>query len=142
MRRTAHALRVVALLAALIVALPAGAQDARETTVQRAARDWLVLIDRGDYAASWKAAGEKFRTAITAERWASAVTAVREPLGALSQRSILNTNFARTFPGAPEGDYALVVFRTAFAKRTENDETVTLEHERDGQWRVIGYFIR
>jgi hypothetical protein len=126
----------------LLTAMPATAQDARESTVQAAARAWLAIIDRGDYDASWKAAGEKFRNAINMERWAEAAKGVRGPLGKVTQRSSLKTNFTRSFPGAPDGDYALVVFRTAFEKKTEGEETVTLEHEADGQWHVIGYFIR
>jgi hypothetical protein len=42
----------------------------------------------------------------------------------------------------PEGDYALVGYVTNFAKRPEGHETVTLEHEADGTWRVVGYFVR
>ena len=137
--RTLGALLVAAVV---LAAGPAAAQDARESTVQRAARDWLALIDKGDYAASWKQAGSKFRLAITPERWSESVTAVRGPLGPLVQRSMLSTTFTRTFPGVPDGDYALVVFRTALQKKTEGDETLTLEHEPDGAWRVIGYFIR
>ena len=137
--RTLGALLVAAIV---LAAGPAAAQDARESTVQRAARDWLALIDKGDYAASWKQAGSKFRLAITPERWSESVTAVRGPLGPLVQRSMLSTTFTRTFPGVPDGDYALVVFRTALEKKTEGDETLTLEHEPDGAWRVIGYFIR
>jgi hypothetical protein len=137
-----RALLATAAAAMLLAAAPAVAQDARETSVQRAARDWLALIDRGDYAASWKAAGAKFRLAISPERWTEAVTKVRGPLGPLVQRSSLKTTFTRSFPGVPDGDYSLVVFRTAFEKKTEGDETVTLEREADGEWRVVGYFIR
>ncbi len=54
---------------------------------------------------------------------------------------MLSTQFTKTFPGAPDGDYALLVFRTSFAKKIDSRETVTLEHEADGAWRVIGYFI-
>jgi len=67
---------------------------------------------------------------------------VRPPLGALSQRAALATQFRKNFPGAPDGEYAIVVFRTTFAKKMDARETLTLEHEADGVWRVIGYFIR
>ena len=40
------------------------AQDSRATAAQAAARDWLVLTDRGDAQASWDAAGKKFRAAL------------------------------------------------------------------------------
>lgn len=138
----ARAVALLLLAASALVALPAVSQDARETMVQRVARDWLALIDRGDYAASWKAAGAKFRLAITPERWSEAAAAVRGPLGPLSQRSMLKTTFTRSFPGVPDGDYALIVFRTSFDKKSEGDETVTLEREADGEWHVVGYFIR
>jgi hypothetical protein len=36
----------------------------------------------------------------------------------------------------------LLVFRSSFAKKIDSGETVTLEREADGAWRVIGYLIR
>jgi hypothetical protein len=129
-------------LAAIAAAAPAPAQDARATTVQSVARDWLALIDRGDYEGSWNAAGTKLKAQITAQRWGAVVNAARGPIGPLARRSALTTSFTRSFPGAPEGDYALVVYRTAFEKKADSDETVTLEHEPDGQWRPIGYAVR
>jgi len=139
---SARALLALCAIFTALAAWPLSAQDARETTVQGAARDWLAVIDRADYVASWNAAGSKFRLAITPERWSEAVAGVRGPLGPVVQRSVLKTTFTHSFPGVPDGDYALVVFRTAFEKKSEGDETVTLEHEADGKWRVIGYFIR
>ena len=127
---------------ALLAPLASLAQDARTTTVQRAAREWLDVVDRGDYGASWKEAGAKFRLAMAQERWGAAAKSVRGPLGAVEQRSNYTTSFTKTFPGAPEGEYALVVFHTAFNKLTDSEETVTLEREADGKWRVIGYAVR
>jgi len=117
--------------AALVVALAclstlALAQNPDATTVQGIARDWLVLTDRGDAGASWD---DSLRKA-------------REPLGALAQRAILSTTFATSFPGAPDGNYAIVLFRTSFEKKADAAETVTLEREADGVWRVVGYLIR
>jgi hypothetical protein len=110
--------------------------------VQDAARDWIALVDKADYVASWRAAGAKFQANITAERWAEAAKRVRVPLGEVKRRSGARTTFRHSFRGVPEGDYALVLFRTSFAQKAEAAETVTLEHEPDGKWRVIGYFIR
>ena len=45
-------------------------------------------------------------------------------------------------PGVPDGEYSLLVFRSGFTKKADSRETVTLEREADGVWRVIGYFIR
>jgi hypothetical protein len=133
---------VLALAAALCYAGQLAAQDPRASLVQETARAWLAQTDRGDAAASWKDAGQQFRNAITVERWTESLNRVRPPLGAVSQRALLKTQFRKSFPGAPDGDYAVVVFRTTFAKKSDASETVTLEHEPDGAWRVIGYFVR
>ncbi|MEP7207825.1 MAG: DUF4019 domain-containing protein [Casimicrobiaceae bacterium] len=119
-----------------------GAQDTRATQVQADARTWLGHADRLDGNATWKLAGAKFRNALTAEAWTKALRDTRSPLGATQQRAAVSTRFESTFPNVPAGDYALVQFRTAFERRSEGHETVTLEREADGTWRVIGYFIR
>jgi hypothetical protein len=117
------------------------AQNPDATTVQRIARDWLALTDRGDAGASWDAAARQFRNALPRDRWADSLQKARDPLGAFAQRAILSTTFATSFPGAPDGNYAIVLFRTSFAKKTDATETVTLEREADGAWRVVGYLI-
>jgi hypothetical protein len=133
--------RALAMLVVVAVA-PAQAQDPQSTLVQKVARDWLALIDSQGALASWNAAGSKFTEAITPDRWGESLQQVRAPFGALEQRSMLATSFSKALPGAPDGEYALVQFRTTFAKKTDARETVTLEREADGAWRVIGYFIR
>jgi len=120
----------------------ASAQDPRATDAQKEARKWLELTDRGDAQASWKAAGKQFQNAITAEKWGDSLKQVRPSLGALSERALLSTQFTNSFAGAPDGDSALLVFRSSFANKTDSRETVTLQREGDGPWRVIGYFIR
>jgi uncharacterized protein DUF4019 len=135
-------LRVAVAAAPLLLAIPARAQDARQTIVQAIARDWLALVDAKRYDESWKATGAKFRLAISPERWAESVAKVRAPLGAVVKRTTLRTTFTRSFPDVPEGEYAHVIFRAAYANRDDGDETVTLEREADGVWRVIGYVVR
>ena len=120
---------------------PALAQDPRGTIAQKEARNWLALTDRGDGLASWRAAGKQFQSAITADKWADSLRMVRPPLGALIERSVLSTQFMKNIPGAPDGDYAVLEFRASFANKTDSRETISLEHEADGAWRVIGYFI-
>jgi hypothetical protein len=134
-------LAVVAAWLVAFVSLPANAQDPRDSTVQAAARQWLALIDRGDVAGSWNAAGRKFQQAIGMQRWVEGMKEAREPLGAVAQRAAAETRYDKSFGGAPPGDYAFVLFRTSFANEPNHGETVTLEREADGVWRVIGYAI-
>ncbi len=109
---------------------------------QKEARGWLILTDRGDAAASWRAAAKKFQTAISEDRWTAALREVRPPLGEVTDRTLLSTEFTTTLPGAPDGEYALLVFHSSFVKKVDVQEMVNLEREADGAWRVIGYLIR
>jgi hypothetical protein len=133
-------LRLGAALAVGAVASAVAAQDARSTAAQDAARGWLALTDRLDALASWEGAGQKFRNAMPVDRWSFALKQVRQPLGAVVQRTVGATRFAKSLKGFPEGDYAIVVFRTSFAEKTLAQETVTLDRTGGG-WRVIGYSI-
>lgn len=138
MRRVALALLACALLAATT----AFAQDPRGAIVQRAAREWLVVADRSDAPASWKAAGPRFQKALTVNRWAEGLAKDRAPRGAVVQRSITATSFGTTLAGVPDsGNFAVVKFRTSFAQRPNGEEHVTLELGADEIWRVIGYVI-
>lgn len=138
--------RVLALCASVIL-LPgslhsATAQDGQTSGVQAVARQWLVAADALDGSTTWNMAGARFRGAITLDRWTSALRMVREPLGPVVQRTSTATAFEKHFPNVPAGEYALLQYRTAFDKNADGHETLTLEHEADGNWRVIGYFIR
>ena len=128
--------------AALLAHGAAHAQDARQGLVQGVAHDWLALVDAGRYEDSWKAAGAKLKLSATPARWGEVVAKGRAPFGPLVKRTILQTRFTRTFPGVPEGNYAVVIYRVAYAQRDDGEETVTLEREADGAWRVIGYVVR
>ncbi|MFN9573504.1 MAG: DUF4019 domain-containing protein, partial [Betaproteobacteria bacterium] len=45
--------------------------------------------------------------------------------------------------GAPPGDYVIVAVETDFADSAPRRwETVSTSREPDGNWRVLGYFIR
>lgn len=133
---------LLALGVGLLCAGPLAAQDPRASLVQQTARTWLADTDRGIAAQSWKNAGKQFRNAITADRWTESLKQVRPPLGATSQRAVLATQFRKNIPGSPDGEYAIVLFRSTFANKIGAQETVVLQLETDGTWRVIGYTIK
>lgn len=138
------------LTSALHVDGKSGAGDAssRVTTVdasasmsQGAARQWLALLDKEQWQASWRAAAAIFKSQISAAQWATMIQPVRLPLGSVSSRTFQNVTRATTLPGAPSGDYEVIQFRTNFAHKPSAIETITLEHKNDG-WKVAGYFIK
>jgi hypothetical protein len=45
-------------------------------------------------------------------------------------------------PGAPPGEYVVIVYASAFENRPAAQETVNPMRDKDGVWRVSGYFVK
>jgi hypothetical protein len=127
----------------LLVAGPAVAQETnKEDQAVAAAEKWLVAVDEGKYAESWQDAAAYFKNAVTKEQWAQALQAARKPLGRLIARKIQNKSYETSMPGAPDGEYVVIQFETSFENKASAVETVTPMMDKDGTWRVSGYFIK
>jgi hypothetical protein len=109
---------------------------------QRAATAWLALTDGGKYSESWDAAAALFKAAITKPDWEKALQSARSPLGALKSRQVKSATFARSLPGAPAGEYVVIQFDAQFENKAAAIETITPMREKDGSWRVSGYYIK
>jgi uncharacterized protein DUF4019 len=133
----------VALFALVVTSWRAGhaKSDAADPAVD-VQRSWLALVDAGKYDESWDAAGSFFRQAVTKESWRQMVRGVRAPLGALRSRTLDKRQEASTLPGAPDGKYVIVQWKTSFANKASAVETVTSVLEKDGKWQVTGYYVR
>ena len=129
-------------LAAAITAISAWADEEIDTgPAMTAAQAWLGTVDAGRNAQSWDDAAVFFRDSVTKVQWQSALDAARGPLGPVVARKLRSANYAHTLPGAPEGDYVVIQVDTRFENRPLSIETVTPMREKDGSWKVAGYFI-
>jgi len=106
------------------------------------AQAWLRDIDNGNYAQSWTNAAALFQSAVTPEKLAEALQQVRKPLGSLISRKVKSAQETTSLPGVPDGRYIVMQFETSFANKKSAVETVTFMHEKDGQWRAAGYYIK
>lgn len=135
----------IVLLIALCAIVPRIANAADKSTIEqatRAANAWLKLVDDGDYGASWDRASSLFRDNVPKETWQEKVGAVRQPLGALVSRKAAHTQYTTSLPGVPDGQYVVIQYHTSFANKKSAVETVTPMLDKDGHWRVSGYYIR
>jgi len=142
MRYCERRIAFLALLCFLAVAGSGAASGQAEEQAVRAAERWLALVDKGDFSASWDEASELFKAAVTKEQWRQSLTAARKPLGELASRKLRSRQYATTLPGAPDGEYVVIQYETSFRRKREAVETVTPMRDRDGTWRVSGYFIK
>lgn len=131
-------------LAGLLAVAPAGfAQGPGEVgAAQHAEADWLGLVDAGDFSGSWRAAAKMIQSAVTEGQWETAMNGVRVPLGKVLNRTLKDSKYATTLPGVPDGEYVVCVYETSFEHKQAARETVTATLEKDGHWRVAGYFIK
>lgn len=121
----------------------ASAQNAeKEQAAIAVAEQWLELVDASRYGQSWKQAAEIFRNGVAKTDWRDSMRAVRAPLGRLKSRKVLRADYRTSLPGAPDGEYVVVQFQASFANKQAAVETVTPLLEKDGNWRVSGYYIR
>jgi hypothetical protein len=133
-----------ALVAALILTLPlAQAQDAEKVaSAEAAALKWLTLTDAGEYARSWDAAAALFQGSISKPNWTTALANARQPLGGVISRKVKSARYTRSLPGVPNGEYVVIQYDAHFEHKDSAIETVTPLLEKDGSWKVSGYFIR
>jgi hypothetical protein len=118
------------------------AQDKNTEAAQKGAESWLAVVDKGDYAGSYAEAASIFKTAITNEDWVQKVRAARGPLGKVTSRKLKRAQYKTSLPGAPDGKYVVIQYDTSFENKRSAVETIVPMLDKDGQWRVSGYFIR
>lgn len=133
-------LSVLALLLGICAAVQA--QQKPEQLAQQSSDAWLALVDSGKYADSWQEASQIFKAAVTKEQWQNALRGSRDPLGKMLSRKLKSATYSKTLPGAPDGEYVVIQYESSFEHKQSAVETVTPMLDKDGTWRVSGYYIK
>ena len=136
------------LIVPVVKADVAPTEEQRETASQKltaavdAAQSWLTIVDNGKYRDSWKQASQYFKDKVPEDQWESSLRQIRPPFGQMISREVSNVQYTTYLPGAPVGEYAIIQFKTDFKDKHGSIETITPMLEKDGTWRVSGYFIK
>ena len=131
--------RVLSVLFALPVTL--FAEEKPEQTAQKSAEQWLALIDAGKYDESWEQAAEFFKSAVTKDSWKQQVSAVRNQTGKFKSRALKSARYSENLPNAPPGKYVVIQYDSSFGAGPAI-ETIVPMQEKDGSWKVSGYFVK
>ncbi len=128
-----------------ILFISVGSLLAQEGAAEKVALDsstkWLSFVDKGDYSKSWERAANLFRGMVTKTEWESRLNTFRAPLGKVSERNLKSAKYTKTLPDAPDGEYVVIQYDTNFKNKPMLTETVTTILEKDGKWKVAGYYI-
>jgi len=117
------------------------AQSSEDLAIS-AVETWLSLVDDGKYEGSWKATSSYFRNAVTKEQWINSMNAYRKPLGKIITRKVESKQYTTSLPGAPDGEYVVIKCKTSFTNKKSAIETITPMKDKDGKWKVSGYYIK
>lgn len=113
-----------------------------EAAAVASATAWLALVDGETYAESWEQAAQYFKGAVQKDQWIQAMQSGRKPFGKNISRKLKSTSYCTTLPGAPDGNYVIIQFASSFENKKTAIETITPMQDKDGQWRVSGYFMK
>lgn len=120
----------------------AAAEDPKIKAAILSAEEFLLLVDTSQYARSWDEASSFFQNQVDRETWVKQISSLRPAFGKIINREIINAQFATELPGAPDGEYVVIKYDTTFENKRKAIETVTPMLDKDGQWKVSGYYIQ
>jgi hypothetical protein len=118
------------------------AASENEAKAIEAMQQWLTLVDEGNYLQSWTDACRYFKGMVKQDQWEQSMKGARQPLGKALSRILKSAEHKTSLPGAPDGEYMVIQYETSFENKKYAIETVTAMLEKDGMWRVAGYFIK
>ena len=142
MKRDKYLLQIICSLFIILSYLPALANDMAVKKATEASNNWLLLVDKGSYDGSWESAANYFRNAVNKEQWSQSLNAFRKPLGKVMKRGLKSAKYTSNLPGAPDGEYVVIQYETVFENKKSSVETITPMLDKDGKWRVSGYYIK
>jgi hypothetical protein len=146
--------RTLAVTAALmLMALAFGTHAQSMAPEQRQALDaaerWLVPLDAQRYADAWAMAAESFKSHVGRQEFRDGIRTIRKDYGRVVSRKGDKMAFLGEPPNPDDADKSLkvgmqvaILFDTKFAGNKQATEELTMVMEKDGLWRVAGYFIR
>jgi hypothetical protein len=105
---------------------------------QVVAGTWLLLVDKGEFIASWDTGARRLQDFVPAGDWKAGIEKARGSFGDLQRRHFVKTKYTNKLQ--PPGHYVVVSYHSQFAKAPAK-ESVTVVREADNQWRVLMYGI-
>jgi hypothetical protein len=137
-------LATIVLLAFLIgyAGCKAQSNQKAENEAISAAEALLALVDGEKYGESWDEAAEIFKGAVMRDQWIITMQTIRKSVGKTLSRELKSSSYRTTLPGAPDGEYVVIQFTTSFENNNSTIETITPALDKEGKWRISGYYIK
>jgi hypothetical protein len=145
MRKLLAAFAVVATAATA----PAQTMMPAQREALNAAERWLVPVDGQRYNDAWAMTAESFKAKVPRDTFRDGIAKIRKDYGKIVKRSGEKMAFRGDMPAPDQGDTApkpgaevAILFDAMFAGDKQAREEITMVLEKDGIWRVAGYYIK
>lgn len=135
---------IVAVLGIVIIGVAGCASQSHPETemdVMDSAQAWLELMDNQQYMESWEETAEFFKSGVPRQNWQEMMSLLRTPLGKTISRELIFQEYTTSIPGAPDGEYVVIHYKTSFENNTSAKETIRSRLDNDNRWRVVGYYL-
>ena len=134
--------RLIAVVLVVILASGVCFAASPEKKAKTCANSWLELVDNKNYAKSYDDAASFFKAMVKKDDWINTLTSLRSMLRGVVSRQLISETYETTMPGAPDGEYVVLKYKTKFEKKENAEEVVVPMLDTDGKWRVSGYYIK
>lgn len=126
-----------------LAVLQAYAQDnaAAVSNAGEAAGTWIDQIDAEAYAETYDDAAPIVHASVTQEQWVGAMQQVRGQVGELQERELQNSQYTTSLPNAPEGEYVIFQYLSAFQQVPKAMEVIVMMRTDEGAWKAAGYQV-
>ncbi|HUG66289.1 MAG TPA: DUF4019 domain-containing protein, partial [Pirellulaceae bacterium] len=110
-----------------------------EREALKAAEAYLAVIDEGRFGQLRDMVSSLAKQHVTREQVSQTYQKLRDTFGKATHRTLNRVQVYDEFPGLPAGRYAGVQYKTDFERQKELWESLLLNVDTDGQWRVNTY---
>jgi hypothetical protein len=101
---------------------------------------WLTIMDKGDYASSYKNVGNAVKVKFDQANWIDASNLNRLPLGSVLDRKLQTLTTIATDPGDGPGPTMQIMYNTIF-ENGHRLEYVWTTLDTSGVWHISGYYL-
>jgi len=136
---------VLILMALVIIFIPLFNERPNKEKAEEASaasEEFLQLVDSGKFAESWRTSASLLKEKVSEEVWVNQLKKIRTATGPLVERTEKEMSYSTEAKGSGEGEYIRIVYDTSFEAKRDASETITVMRDKDGTWRVAGYFIK
>jgi hypothetical protein len=117
-----------------------GGTPQQQIEAEKSAREFLAMIDRGEFDRTWDLAGPALRDQTSKFTWTNMLKLTSKTLAGGSTRDLEGFGFSTKIDAnVPVGDYVLVQFK-GVSDRITTTEKVVMQRDQS-KWKIIGYFV-